>query len=115
MIRRPPRSTRTDTLFPYTTRFRSDDANLLWACIDVTEKRSLEKQLSHAQKMEAIGQLTGGVAHDFNNILGVSIGNLELLQDNPGEVDTSREYAGASMGAVATGGAPGRERVSHYV
>src|SRR3546814_20795863 len=74
-----------------------DDANLLWACIDVTEKRSIEKQLSHAQRMEASGQLTGGVATDFNNILSVIIGNLKLLKDNQGEIDTAREPAGKQM------------------
>lgn len=54
---------------------------------DITEKievrelnRQLQRQLLHAQKMESIGQLTGGIAHDFNNILGIVIGNLDLLQ-----------------------------------
>jgi signal transduction histidine kinase len=47
---------------------------------DITERRQIERQLAHAQKMEALGVLTGGMAHVFNNMLGVIMVNLDLLQ-----------------------------------
>ncbi len=48
---------------------------------DVTASKETERQLRHVQKMEAIGKLTGGVAHDFNNILTVITGTIEILGD----------------------------------
>jgi len=52
--------------------------------VDVTDKKQATQRLQHAQKMEAIGQLTGGLAHDFNNLLTVIIGNLQLLESKVG-------------------------------
>jgi PAS domain S-box-containing protein len=51
----------------------------LASLIDVTERKKLEAQLLRAQKMEAMGTLAGGVAHDLNNVLGVVVGYAELL------------------------------------
>jgi signal transduction histidine kinase len=74
---------------------------------DVTEKRELEARLRQAQRLEAVGQLTGGVAHDFNNLLTVIIGNAELLgdrlADNPALVGLAQmTLTAAERGAELT-------------
>ncbi|MFO8065167.1 MAG: PAS domain S-box protein [Spirochaetota bacterium] len=60
--------------------------------IDLTEQRDLEHQLRHAQKMEAVGQLAGGVAHDFNNMLQVISGYTALVLDSLSETSSLREH-----------------------
>ncbi|TDP01225.1 PAS-domain containing protein [Marinomonas balearica] len=59
---------------------------------DLTERKSVESQLRQAQKMEMLGQLTGGVAHDFNNLLAAIMGNLQMLSDSENLSSDQRRY-----------------------
>jgi len=70
---------------------------------DVTERRLTEQQLIQAQKMETVGQLTGGLAHDFNNILGAVIGNLDLTAESVAPGSPAEEACRSALQAALSG------------
>ena len=67
---------------------------------DMTEAQRIEAQLRQAQKMEAVGQLTGGLAHDFNNILMIILANIEMIEEEHDPSADLRERLADIAGAV---------------
>lgn len=70
---------------------------------DVSELRRAEQRLAHAEKMEALGQLTGGLAHDLNNMLTVIIGNLGALHEQLAGDARAAEYVDPALAAARRG------------
>ncbi len=84
-----------------------EPARMIGALADITERKRLQEQVLQSQKMDAVGQLAGGVAHDFNNLLTVILGNLSLLRlgaENPTEATNAitESYRAAQRAAELT-------------
>ena len=78
----------------------------------VAERTQVEESLRHSQRMEALGQLAGGVAHDFNNVLQAIAGGARLMQRRPHDPETVRRLAGLVVDAADRGASVTRRLLS---
>ena len=80
-----------------------DVVNSLAVLTDITDRKEVERQFVQAQKMESVGQLTGGLAHDFNNLLGVVMGNLQLIERSVKDNEKAKRRIATALQAVDKG------------
>jgi PAS domain S-box-containing protein len=84
--------------------YREHDQNVIQCNIrDITARKSTERKLFEAQKMEALGILSGGMAHDINNMLGVIIGNLDMVRPSVSAQGGTDELVGEALAAAVSG------------
>ncbi|NTW48503.1 MAG: PAS domain S-box protein [Chlorobiales bacterium] len=86
---------------------KGNATGIIHVCSDISERKKLEEQLHHSQKMDAIGRLTGGVAHDYNNLLAVILGSADILHkklhhDEPLDKQVVRIKASATRASSLT-------------
>jgi two-component system cell cycle sensor histidine kinase/response regulator CckA len=113
--------------FTATYRFQARDGRIVWLAedaeilvasdgqaftqglvVDVTERRETEDRLRQAQKMEAVGQLAGGVAHDFNNLLTVITGHAGLLLETTADESSRVDLEAIASAAASSAGLVGQ-------
>ncbi|UYN97510.1 MAG: PAS-domain containing protein [Enhydrobacter sp.] len=82
---------------------RSQSGGIVSIGRDVTDQIKMEAQLRESQRMEAIGKLTGGLAHDLNNYLAVIMGNLDMLADRPHSDPETPKLIGGALAGVRRG------------
>ncbi|MEQ8816907.1 MAG: PAS domain S-box protein [Thalassobaculum sp.] len=80
-----------------------DAIGFIGSITDLTQEKRLAEQLRRSQKMDAVGQLTGGIAHDFNNILGIVIGNIDLVLRKTDADSSAYRQLGRALGAAERG------------
>lgn len=91
---------RVSSAWSVTPGHEEDYSRILLTSVDITDAIKAEEKLQRAQKMEAVGQLTGGVAHDFNNLLTVIGGHVDLIQEDPAN---AHDYIPPVLRAVRQG------------